>query len=312
MADTCLVTGGAGFIGSHLVRALVERGDDVRVIDDLSSGFRENLDAVADDIDLVEASILDADALARAAEGCRFVFHLAAQVSVPASMEDPAGTHEVNATGSLRVFEAARAAGVDRVVMASSCAVYGDEPSMPKREDSPVVPTSPYAATKYLGEIYGETWTRGLGQEVVALRFFNVFGARQNPEGGYAAAIPVFTTRALQGRGVTIYGDGEQTRDFVYVDNVVEALTKAAEAPDAAGRVFNVGSGESISINRLVRTLGEALGRDLEAEHGPERAGDIRHSRADVSRAREVLGYRGDVSLREGLERTVAWYREAT
>jgi UDP-glucose 4-epimerase len=310
VSDLHLITGGAGFIGSHIARRLVARGDRVRVLDDLSTGARENLEGV--DVDLRIGSILDADALADAISGCRFVYHLAAQVSVPASMDDPARTHEVNTTGTMRVFEAARAAGVERCVLSATCAVYGDEPTLPKRETTPLAPASPYAASKLAGEIYAETWSRSLGLEVVALRYFNVFGPRQSPDGGYAAAIPVFITRLVAGRPVTIFGDGGATRDFVYVDNVVDANLRAAVAPGVAGRVFNIGTGVQTSVLDLYQTIRAAAGSTAEPAFGPERAGDIRHSVADISLARDVLGWTPQVGIREGLERTVASYRSTS
>ncbi|MCB9728076.1 MAG: SDR family oxidoreductase [Deltaproteobacteria bacterium] len=308
MSDLHLVTGGAGFIGSHITRALLARGDRVRVLDDLSTGDRANLEGT--DAELIVGSILDADTLATAIRGCRTVFHLAAQVSVPHSMDDPPQTHEVNTTGTMRVFEAARTAGVARVVFSATCAVYGDEPTLPKRETSVLAPASPYAASKLAGEIYGQVWTRGLGLEVVALRYFNVFGPRQSPEGGYAAAIPVFATRLLAGRPVTIFGDGGATRDFVFIDNVVDANLRAATAPGVAGQVFNIGTGVETSVLDLYHTIREAAGSTAEPSFGPERAGDIRHSVADISRARDVLGWTPRVGIREGLQATVAWYRE--
>jgi UDP-glucose 4-epimerase len=310
VSDLHLITGGAGFIGSHIARRLVARGDRVRVLDDLSTGARENLEGV--DVDLRIGSILDADALSDAISGCRFVYHLAAQVSVPASMDDPARTHEVNTTGTMRVFEAARAAGVERCVLSATCAVYGDEPTLPKRETTPLAPASPYAASKLAGEIYAETWSRSLGLEVVALRYFNVFGPRQSPDGGYAAAIPVFITRLVAGRPVTIFGDGGATRDFVYVDNVVDANLRAAVAPGVAGRVFNIGTGVQTSVLDLYQTIRAAAGSTAEPAFGPERAGDIRHSVADISLARDVLGWTPQVGIREGLERTVASYRSTS
>jgi UDP-glucose 4-epimerase len=310
VSDLHLITGGAGFIGSHIARRLVARGDRVRVLDDLSTGARENLEGV--DVDLRIGSILDADALADAISGCRFVYHLAAQVSVPASMDDPARTHEVNTTGTMRVFEAARAAGVERCVLSATCAVYGDEPTLPKRETTPLAPASPYAASKLAGEIYAETWSRSLGLEVVALRYFNVFGPRQSPDGGYAAAIPVFITRLVAGRPVTIFGDGGATRDFVYVENVVDANLRAAVAPGVAGRVFNIGTGVQTSVLDLYQTIRAAAGSTAEPAFGPERAGDIRHSVADISLARDVLGWTPQVGIREGLERTVASYRSTS
>lgn len=308
MSDLCLITGGAGFIGSHIARRLVARGDRVRVLDDLSTGDRANLDGV--DVDLRIGSILSPSALPNAMKGCRYVFHLAAQVSVPASMDDPAHTHEVNTTGTMRVYEAARAAGVERCVLSATCAVYGDEPTLPKRETSVLAPASPYAASKLAGEIYGQVWSRALGLEVVALRYFNVFGPRQSPEGGYAAAIPVFATRLLAGQPVTIFGDGGATRDFVFIDNVVDANLRAAAAPGVVGQVFNIGTGVQTSVLELYRTIRDAAGSSAEPSFGPERAGDIRHSVGDISLARDVLGWTPRVGISEGLEQTVAWYQQ--
>jgi UDP-glucose 4-epimerase len=308
MTDTILVTGGAGFIGSTLVRAALKRGDTVRVIDDLSTGRRDNLDGL--DAELIEASILDGDALARAIDGCRAVFHMAGQVSVPRSIEAPTLTHEVNATGSMRVYEAARTAGVQRVVYSASCAAYGQAEVLPITETTTLAPESPYAASKLMGELYGAAWTESMGLEVVSLRYFNVYGPRQNPEGGYAAAIPAFITRLLGGEDITIFGDGEQTRDFVFVDDVVKANLLAAEAPGAAGRVANIGSGKRISVNKLVQTLQTIIPSASAVVHGPPRSGEVRHSVADVAAADRLFDFNATVSLPEGLARTVAWYQE--
>ncbi len=314
--DLYLVTGGAGFIGSNLVDTLVARRDRVRVLDDLSTGSRANLgtgaggEAGPSAVELVEGDVRDPAAVAAAAEGCRFVVHLAAQVSVPASMVDPLGTHEINASGTLVVLEAARRAGAERVVNASTCAVYGEEPTLPKREAMDPDPLSPYAASKLAGEAYAASYTKGFGLDVVSLRFFNVYGPRQDPTGAYASVIPKFVTRWLAGETPTVFGDGTQTRDFVYVDNVVEAITKACVAHGAAGRAVNVGTGVETSVNELIEELSSLLGRELAVLRGPTRAGDVKRSLADISRARTVLGYEGAVSLREGLARTVAYYSE--
>ena len=307
-----VVTGGAGFIGSHLVRALLNEGDQVRVIDDLSTGHLKNLEDVAGQISFHQASILNEDALGEALAGADRVFHHAAQISVPLSMEDPETNHSINVTGTLKVLQAARAAGVRRVVFASSCAMYGDDPRLPKLETHEPRPQSPYATSKLMGELYGELWTTAMGLEMVSLRYFNVFGPRQDPKSAYAAAIPAFITRVLADEAITIHGDGEQTRDFVFVDNVVEANLKASVAPDAPGRSFNVGCGEEVSVNELVETIGALTGKQPRASHGPGRAGDIRRSRADISLAQEVLGYTGAIDLREGLRRTLPWYGSTT
>ena len=308
MSDTILVTGGAGFIGSNIVRAALQAGDTVRVIDDLSTGSRSNLHGL--ECELVEGSILDESALTRALTGCRFVYHLAGQVSVPRSLEAPELTHAVNATGSMKVYESARRAGVERVVYSASCAAYGQAQTLPISETSPLCPESPYAASKLLGELYGSAWSASMGLEVASLRYFNVYGPRQNPQGGYAAAIPAFITRMLRGDEVTIFGDGEQTRDFVFVDDVVRANLLAARAPEAAGRVVNIGSGEGISINTLVKTLSALIGGQPKVSHGPGRSGEVRHSMADTSAADALLDFRAAVPLSEGLSRSINWYRE--
>ncbi len=310
MSDLYLVTGGAGFIGSSVVRALLARGARVRVLDDLSTGKEANLAQVAGDVDFRRASILDDAALRDATRGARYVVHLGAQVSVPRSMDDPEQTHAINGTGTLAVFQAARQAGVERVAYAASCAIYGDEPTMPKREGMAPQPLSPYAVTKYLGEQYAECMTRSFGLDVTSLRFFNVYGPRQDPAGGYAAVIPVFITRLLGGQTPIVFGDGEQTRDFVYVESVVEAILAACHTPAAAGRVFNIGTGVQTSLNQLLATLGQLLGVEVQADYRAPRAGDVPRSVADVSRAADVLGWRASHDLTTGLGRTVAWYRE--
>ena len=308
MADH-LVTGGAGFIGANLVAALVRRGESVRVLDNFTTGRRENLAPVRDAIDLVEGDLRDPAAVARAVAGVRTIFHLAALASVPGSIEDPLSTHAVNATGTLNLLLAAADAGVERFVFSSSCAVYGDSPELPKTESMLPAPTSPYAASKLAGERYCETFKRAFDLETVCLRYFNVFGPRQDPHSQYAAVIPNFITAMLRGEPATIYGDGLQSRDFVYVANVVEANLLAARAQGAAGRTFNIAAGQRTTILDLVAALNDVLGTGLAPVHAPPRAGDIRHSGADISAARQVLGYRPQVGFREGLRRTVPWYR---
>ncbi len=305
MSRLVVVTGGAGFIGSALVRALLERGDRVRVLDDLSAGRRENLEGLGGDLELIVGSILDKAALARVADGAEVIFHLAAQVSVPRSFEDPETTDEVNARGTLRVYEAGREARVRRVVFSSTCAVYGNLPDLPKHEESPLDPSSPYAGSKLAGERFGEIHTREPSLEVVSLRYFNVFGPRQRAEGGYAAAIPIFLKRALEGAPLRVDGDGLQTRDFVHVDYVVDANLRAAEAPAAPGRVFNIGSGEETSILALAEAIREGAGSTSVIEHRPLRAGDIRRSVADVSAARQLLGWQPPRDLAHDLRRTL-------
>jgi UDP-glucose 4-epimerase len=306
------VTGGAGFIGSSIARRLVERGDRVRVIDDLSSGKRANLGEAVErgEIELVEASILDEAALSRVVAGVDVVFHEAAISSVSRSLAEPLTIHEVNATGTLRVLVAAQKAGVRRVVYASSASAYGDSPEPRKAETLLPRPLSPYAASKLAGEHYCAIFHAVFGLETVALRYFNVFGPQQDPASEYAAVIPRFVLAALQGRPATVFGDGEQTRDFCYVDDVVAANLAAAAAPQAAGGVFNIATGHPTSLNQILALLGEIVGRPVAHLFEPSREGDIRHSLADVARAERALGYKSTVSLVEGLRRTLEWYRE--
>ena len=308
---TYLVTGGAGFIGSSLARALVERGETVRVIDNFSTGKRANVADFAAKIDLIEGDIRDERVLARAMEGVEVVFHEAAIASVPQSMAEPLENHAVNATGTMRVLESARRAGVRRVVYAASSAAYGDEPTLPKVETMAPAPISPYGASKLAGEVAMQVYARAFGLETVCLRYFNVFGPRQDPKSEYAAVIPKFVTAALAGKQPRIFGDGKQSRDFCHIDNVVEANFAAAtaDARRVSGGVFNVGCGEAIDLNRVVAILGDILGRKIEAVYEPERAGDIKHSWGDVGAARAALGFRAAVSFTDGLRRTVEWYK---
>jgi len=315
MPRNILVTGGAGFIGSHLVRALVARGDAVRVVDDLSSGKRENLAGVEIDargpVAIVEGSILDDRLLDQTMAGAEVVFHEAAIPSVPRSLAAPIASHEVNATGTLRVLEAARRHGVRRVVYAGSSSAYGETPTSPKVEIMPASPLSPYAVSKLTGEHYCQVWARVFGVETVVLRYFNVFGPGQDPMSQYAAVIPRFVTAALQGRAPVIYGDGSQSRDFCFIDNVVQANLLAADAPGVSGGVFNIACGHAIDLNQVVRLIGDALGRALTPQYEPERPGDIKHSLADVTAARALLRYTPAVLFTQGLERTIEWYKRA-
>ncbi len=300
---TALVTGGAGFIGSHLVDALSSRGDRVRVLDDLSTGRRGNL---RPDADLIPASVADRAALDRAMKGVDAVFHLAAVVSVQRCLEDPVGTNEVNITGTARVLQAAAAAGVRRVVFASSAAVYGDNPVSPKREDLPPDPLSPYAVAKLAGERLGATVP---GIEFVALRFFNVYGPRQDPDSPYSAVIPIFLRALESGRPLPIFGDGTQTRDFIFVNDVVSGLLLAADAPGVHGRVYNLATGRAVSVADMAHALGRAAGRPVELEFKPPRAGEILQSLADVEAARRDLHFRARFPLDEGLAEAVRWFR---
>ena len=310
MSTTYLVTGGAGFIGSAISRALVRRGDKVRILDDFSSGKRENLADIAGSVEVIEGSILDDKALANAIEGVKIVFHEAAIPSVPKSMAEPVENHEANATGTLKVLQAAKKAGVERLVYAASSAAYGSDPRLPKVETMVTGPISPYGGSKLAGEIYCQVYAAAYGLPTVCLRYFNVFGPRQDPQSEYAAVIPKFITLALAGRTPIIFGDGTQSRDFCYIDNVVEANLKAAAAPGAGGGVYNIACGVATTLDDVVRVIGEILGRKLEARHDPERAGDIKHSVADISAARAALGYTAAVSFAEGMRRTVDWYRQ--
>ena len=306
-----LVTGGAGFIGSNLVAELVRRGQPVRVLDNFSTGRRENLTPVRDAIELIEGDLRDPAAVARAVADVRCVFHLGALPSVPGSIADPLSTHAVNATGTLNLLVAAEEAGVQRLVLSSSCAVYGDSPVLPKTERMLPAPKSPYAASKLAGEHYCQTFDELFELETVCLRYFNVFGPRQDPSSQYAAVIPNFITAMLRGQRPTIYGDGKQSRDFVYVANVVEANLLAADAQAAAaGRVLNIATGQRYTLLDLVRVLNDLLGTDIAPIHTPPRPGDVRHSVADITAAQEALGYQPRVTFRQGLQRTVEWYRQ--
>lgn len=312
MPSSYLVTGGAGFIGSSIARALLKRGDKVRVLDNFFSGKRENLAEVAADIELIEGDIRDAATVARACAGVEVVFHEAAIPSVPRSLADPISSNDVNIAGTLTVLHEAKKAGVRRVVYAASSSAYGDTPTLPKVETMSPAPLSPYAVGKLAGEHYCAVFAGAYGLETVALRYFNVFGARQDPKSEYAAVIPRFVTAGLAGQGVTIFGDGTQSRDFCYIDNTVEANLAAAAAPAAAasGRVFNVACGVATTLNDVVKLIGEALGRPIAVTYAERRVGDVKHSLADVSAARARLGYQGAVSFQEGLRRTIAWYTE--
>ncbi|MDO9171495.1 MAG: SDR family oxidoreductase [bacterium] len=307
---TCLVTGGAGFIGSHLAAALVARGDKVTVLDNLSTGKLANLAAVRDAITFVEGSITDPETARRCCQGVDVVFHEAALASVPRSVDDPVTSHLHNVDGTLNMLVAARDAGVKRLVYAASSSAYGDSPSLPKREDMPYDPMSPYAVQKYVGELYLSVFAKLYGLSCVGLRYFNVFGPRQDPQSQYAAVVPIFITRLLAGEAPVINGDGTFSRDFTYIDNVVHANLCAADAPDPGGRTVNVACGDRFSLNELYALIQRHAGSDLPAVHGPARAGDVPHSQADISLAREVIGYVPQIDFATGLARTVAWYRE--
>lgn len=305
-----LITGGAGFIGSHLAQALLARGAAVRILDNLSSGRRANLDGL--DVDLIVGDVADRDAVRAAVDGCDVIWHQAALVSVPLSIKDPQRTHASNVTGTFNVFDAARTAGIRRVVFASSAAVYGNRPGLPKRESDPVELLTPYAASKYMDESYAAAFNASYGMEIVALRYMNVFGPRQDPSSPYSGVLSIFCRAAVNGAPVTIFGDGEQTRDFVAVDDVVQANWLAATGPfDPQQAVFNVGRGEQTSLNQIVTTLGGITGQPLTVNYAPERPGDIRYSVADIGRIQAHLGYRPAVDISTGLQRTLAWFAQA-
>ena len=300
-----LVTGGGGFIGSHLAARLLRDGYEVRVLDNFATGRRENLLEIWDDIELVEGDMQSYERVHNAVRGCQVVAHLAALPSVPRSVQDPLTSNATNVTGTLNVLLAARDADVGRLVYASSSSVYGANPDMPKREEQPTLPISPYAVAKLAGEGYCRAFYDVFGLETVALRFFNVFGPGQDPLSQYAAVIPRFITTMLDGKPPTIYGDGEQSRDFTYVDNVLDGVALTLSTPGNGGKVFNLATGHGVTLNELFRRLAEIIGTDIEPVYEQGRPGEVRHSQADVGRAREALGFEPAVSIEEGLARTV-------
>ena len=305
-----LVTGAAGFIGSHLVDALLERGDEVRALDNLSTGRRENLRAAADRIEFIEASLTDTAAVERACDGVEVIFHEAALPSVPRSVLDPRSSHDSNVEGTFALLEAARAAGVRRVVYAASSSAYGNQPGFPRVEAMRPQPISPYAVQKLVGELYLASYAQVYGMETVALRYFNIFGSRQAADSPYSGVIAKFADALLRGQAPMIFGDGEQGRDFTYVSNAVDANLLAADAPAerVSGRVFNVATGVRHTLNQTWRTLAQLAGSTLQAQHGPERAGDVRDSLASIGAARQAFGYEPRVDFEEGLRRTLLWY----
>lgn len=308
--STSLVTGGAGFIGSHIAQALLGLGGKVRVLDNLVGGFESNIPEGAD---FVRASVLDDPALNSAARGCSYIFHEAAMVSVPQSVERPSECLEVNIRGTHRVLEAARAAGVRRVLFAASAAAYGNTPRLPSREDHPPDCWSPYASSKVAGELMLAAYARSYGLSTVSLRYFNIFGPRQDPKSAYAAVISAFLDALLAGRQPMIFGDGQQTRDFTPIENVVHAnLLAASSDRPLAGEVFNIGCGGRVSLLQALEQIARSLGVSAVPKHGPVRAGDVRHSQADISRAREVLGYTPVVNFEAGMAGTAAWARSVS
>ncbi|MGH9882103.1 MAG: SDR family oxidoreductase [Pyrinomonadaceae bacterium] len=311
LTGIALVTGGAGFIGSHIASALVSSGARVRVIDDLSTGYRHNVEDIGGDVDFVEASLADETAVRRALEDVELVFHEAAIPSVPRSVENPRQTHVACVDSIFNLLLAAREQKVRRIVYAASSSAYGDQPKLPKSEEMLPEPLSPYAVAKLVGEYYCQVFNRVYGLETISLRYFNVFGPRQDPGSQYSGVISRFINALLSDQRPVIYGDGEQSRDFTYVDNVVDANLKAAETKKGIGEVINIANGERISLNELLRELKDLTGKThIEADYQEFRRGDVRHSLADISRAREFLDFQPRVGMREGLQLTIDWWKQ--
>ena len=306
-----LVTGGAGFIGSNLVRYLLDAGHEVTVLDNFATGKPENLAEIRDRIELIEGDIRDRGAVDRAVSGCGAVFHEAALGSVPRSVEDPETSHDVNVNGTITVLESARAAGVKRIVFAASSSAYGDQKHSPKHEEMVPAPISPYAAGKVACEAYMRGYAAVYGLETLSLRYFNVFGPYQDPSGPYAAVIPIFVSRLLAGDRPVVFGDGEQSRDFCYIENVCEANWLAANAPAEVcdGRAINIACSRRITLNEILDLLRDLLGSDLQAEYTEPRAGDVKHSLADISLAKETIGYEPKIFFEEGLRKAIDWYK---
>ena len=312
LTGIAVVTGGAGFIGSHIAAALAAAGARVRVIDDLSTGYRENLEEIGGDMDFVQGSVADERLLAKALEDVELVFHEAAIPSVPRSVENPRQTHIASVDATFSLLEAAREKKVRRIVYAASSSAYGDQPTLPKVETMLPEPLSPYAVAKLVGEHYCQVFTRVSGLETVSLRYFNVFGPRQDPSSQYSGVISRFISAILGGERPVIYGDGEQSRDFTYIDNVVDANMKAAESSKAIGQVINIANGERISLNQLLDELKNLTGRtDVVADYQPTRAGDVKHSLAEISRARNLLDFEPRIDLRTGLKLTMDWWKSS-
>jgi nucleoside-diphosphate-sugar epimerase len=305
-----LVTGGAGFIGSHIAGELVQKGHSVRIIDNFSTGKRENISSFLDEVELVEADIREFRACREVVEGMDFVLHQAALTSVPLSIENSLLTNEINITGTLNLLVASRDAKVQRLIFASSAAVYGDDSRLPKTENMEGVPISPYALSKRVGELYCRLFTQLYGLSTVCLRYFNIFGPRQDPFSQYASVIPNFIRKMTKGKKPTVFGDGEQSRDFLYVSNVVDANILASQASKVSGEVFNIAGGEKTAVNSLVEELNKVLNKEIKPSYDDPRPGDIKHSYADISKAGKMLKYKPTVSFSEGLSETVRWYRE--
>jgi nucleoside-diphosphate-sugar epimerase len=312
LSGVALVTGGAGFIGSHIAAALIERGARVRIIDDLSTGHRENVAEIGGDVDFIQASLTDQKAVGRALQNVELVFHEAAIPSVPRSVAKPGETHEASVNATFSLLLAARDQKVRRLVYAASSSAYGDQPELPKREDMRPDPLSPYAVAKLVGEYYCQVFSRVYGLETVALRYFNVFGPRQDPGSQYSGVISRFIDALLNGKQPVIYGDGEQSRDFTYISNVVDANLRAAESGAAVGQVINIANGKRVTINEVLEMLKKLIGQtDVQTEHAPARTGDVRDSLADLDLARSLLGYSPKVDLKEGLRLTIDWWTKS-
>jgi len=305
-----LVTGGAGFIGSHIVHRLVADGQKVRVLDNFSTGKRANLAAVSKDVDVVEGDLRSAEDCRKACKGVEIIFHEGALPSVPKSVADPQSSHDCNINGTFNILMAARDCGCRRVIYAGSSSAYGDQAESPKRESMRPAPLSPYAVNKLVGEYYLRAFHECYALETISLRYFNVFGPRQDPKSQYAAAIPAFVSAILNGKPPTIYGDGEQTRDFTYIDNVVHGNMLAAKAPKLSGEVINVACSESVTVNHTIELINKLLGKSVKPIHTDIRPGDIKHSLADISLARKIIGFEPVVKFDEGLRRAIEWYRE--
>jgi nucleoside-diphosphate-sugar epimerase len=312
LSGIVLVTGGAGFIGSHVAAALSERGARVRVIDDLSTGYSENIDEIGGDVDFIKASLTDERAVMRALEGVELVFHEAAIPSVPRSVANPRETHKASVDATFSLLMAARESGVRRVVYAASSSAYGDQPGLPKKEEMRPDPLSPYAVAKLVGEYYAQVFTRTYNLETVSLRYFNVFGPRQDPSSQYSGVISRFISTLLSDEQPVIFGDGEQSRDFTYVANVVDANLRAAETASGVGHIINIANGQRTTLNELLEVVKRLVGKsEVTPEYKEPRAGDVRHSLADITKAREMLGYEPRVGLEEGLRHTIDWWRQS-
>jgi nucleoside-diphosphate-sugar epimerase len=305
-----LVTGGAGFIGSHLVERLVSLGKKVRVADNFVTGKRQNLAPFMEKIDLVEGDLSDPAICTKACAGVRVIMHEAALPSVPKSIVDPASSHRCNVQTTFNLLDAARNAKVQRFIYAASSSAYGESPTLPKVESMSTSPLSPYAVQKLTGEYYASVFFKCFGLQTLSIRYFNVFGPRQDPTSQYAAAIPAFVTAILAGNPPTIYGDGEQTRDFTYIENVIKANLLAADAPQLRGEVINVACGEHITVNEIIRVINQSLGKNVKPNYVPTRPGDIKHSWADINLAKKVIGYTPVVNFADGLQKAIGWYRE--